>query len=84
MQPPELSRNSSAGDFLARRLGDEGRASESSRRSGGVDLINEALIERDVYPHGPAGIGQQRDGEQHTLVNIQEMAAGCETPEVPA
>ena len=66
MQPSKLSANSSAGDLLARCLGDEGRAGESSRRSGGVDLIHESLVERDVYPHGPAGIGKQRNGEQHS------------------
>ena len=66
MQRSEFSENLSAGDLLARCLGDEGRASESSLRSGGVDLIYQSLVERDVYPHGSAGIGQQRNGEQHS------------------
>jgi hypothetical protein len=65
LPPFEISKNSSAGDFLACCLRDEGRASKSSRRSGSVDLINKTLIERDVYPHGPACIGKQGNGEQH-------------------
>ena len=66
MQSSELSRNPSAGDLLTRRLRDKRRASKSSHRSGSVDLINEALVERNVYPHGPAGIGKQWNGEQHS------------------
>jgi hypothetical protein len=65
VQPSELLRNLSAGDLLARRLGNEGRASESSPRSCGVDLIHQSLVERDVYPHRSAGIGKQGNGEQH-------------------
>lgn len=66
MQHSKFLENLSAGDLLARRLGNEGRARKSSLRSGSVDLIDQSLIERDVYPHGSAGIGQQRNGEQHS------------------
>ena len=66
MQRSKSSGNPSTSDLLARRLSDEGRAGKSPLRSGSVDLIHQSLIERDVYPHGSAGIGQQRNGEQHS------------------
>jgi len=66
MQPSELSTNSSAGNLLACRLGDERRTRKPSFRGCSIDLIDETLVERDVYSHGPAGIGQQRNGEQHS------------------
>lgn len=66
MQLLDVLKNSSASDLLARCLGNEGRSGESSHRGGSVDLINKALIERNVYPHGPAGIGKQGNGEQHS------------------
>jgi hypothetical protein len=61
----KLSKNLSTGDLLARRLSDEGRTSESSRGSSNVDLIHQSLIERNIYPHGPPGIGKQRNGKQY-------------------
>jgi hypothetical protein len=56
----------SASDFLARSLSDEGRTRQSSGRSSIIDLIDERFIKRNVDPHGPASIGEQRDREQHS------------------
>jgi hypothetical protein len=61
----EASLKQSAGDLLARGLGDKSRARQSSRRSGIIDLVNERLVERNIDPYGSTGIGKQRNGEQH-------------------
>ena len=49
----------SAGDFFARRLGDESGTSQASRRSRGIDLVDQRLVERNVDPHRPSGIGEK-------------------------
>jgi hypothetical protein len=56
----------SAGNFLASGLGDESRARQSSCRSSIIDLIDERLVERNVDPDSSAGVGKQRDREQHS------------------
>src|SRR5436853_1060324 len=48
----------SAADFLSRRLGQKGGAREASRSSS-IDPIDQCLVERDIEPHRPTGIGKQ-------------------------
>ena len=55
-----------AADLLSRRLSQKGRAREPSCSCRSrVDPIDQRLVERDVDPHRSAGIGKQRNGEQH-------------------
>jgi hypothetical protein len=91
VEPSELSTNSSAGDLFARRLGNEGRTRKTSFRSCSIDLIYEPLVERDVYPHGSTGIGQQWNGEQHSsfldcgsdVLAAEDLVYAASTREVP-
>ncbi len=62
----ETSLTQSARDFLTSGLSEKGRTRQSSCRSSIIDLVDECLVERNIDPHGPTGIGKQRNSEQHS------------------